>query len=671
MPPEEPWDADAFDEVADANPAEALVGDQPRASTGNAVRDNRGQVVSADSITGGVHYHEYREFLGEAATRKLRHAAELGPDRIKDILAAFCPSDTRKYTAFTQELARHRMGLVTGEPGRGRTTTAIHALATLCPHEPVDEVIADLDVDDAGLADITLSSERPRFMDLSDLREPSASQRAAVRTFVEKVRASGTLLVVVCRSDSWERELAACRARLRIDAPARAVDVFFQSLARLYGADLARRWAADRRVEAALSGVGPARAVRLAEDVQRTRPPHAPLAEEDHTAWIERALKEFADTADTLPGWSSGDGENEFPRVLTQAVALLEGASSDTVIHHAHGLAERWGVSPMRPTPISGSGFTEYLGGIGAHVTGDRVHFHRPGHGDDALDHLWREHPDARASFQEWAWKTAPLLSREERIDVARRWLTLARRYRDPGPLETLLDRWSASPALQPAAVPAIAEAAVTRELGSWIRHRLYRIASSRRPTPRDRMVLEVCRIYGKIQPKTALTRLRHLANRAEDSWEEDLLCALADIAAEPGNLAVVLDALPRWVDGGGRRSTLAARLLLRLLEVEGPKGSPVLSALRRGALEPAPVSAAWCAVHLSAVRPGAVLWAWLGALSDQRRADGPVPASLLGAAAGDPGFADTLRRCARRWSCAHTRTSPAVEELRRALDPS
>ncbi|OOC54294.1 MULTISPECIES: hypothetical protein [Nocardiopsis] len=673
MTPEEPWDADAYADAADGTPPETRGNDRSGPSAGNTVQDNQGQVVSADSINGGVHqYHQYREFLGEAATRRLRHAAELGPDRVREILATFCPSDARKYTAFTEELARHRLGLVTGEPGRGRTSAAIHALATLRPGEPVDEVIADADVADAGLAGITLSSERPRFMDLSDLRGPGAEQRAAVRKLVEKVRASGALLIVICRSGPWEQELAACRARLRVDAPAHAVDVFRHVMGGLYGVDRARRWAADPRVAAALSGAGPDSAVRLARDAERTSSPHAPLAEEDHTAWIERALKEFTDAADVLPGWfphDRDDRENEFLRVLTQAVALLEGAPSPTVVHHAHGLAERWGVSPMRPTPISGGGFTEYLSGIGAHLHQDRVRFHRPGHGDDALGHLWREHPDARASFQEWACAATPALSRGERVEVARRWLTLARRYRDPAPLETLLDQWSASPTLQPAAVPAIAEAAVTRELGAPIRNRLYRIASSRKPTPRDRMVLEVCRVYGRIQPKTALTRLRHLAGKAQEAWKEDLLRALEDIAAEPGNLPVVLDAVSEWVDGDGRRSTLAARALLRLLEAQAPEDFRVLNGLRRGALEPGTVSAAWCAVHLSAVRPDPVLWSWLDALAVQRRTDGPVPASLLGAASRNPGFADTLGRCARRWSHAHTRTSPAVEELRCALD--
>ncbi|WP_159944390.1 MULTISPECIES: hypothetical protein [unclassified Nocardiopsis] len=205
-------------------------------------------------------------------------------------------------------------------------------------------------------------------------------------------------------------------------------------------------------MEEALAAAEPARAVRLAREVEHTRPPHVPLAEEDRTAWIERALKELDQTADTLPGWSAEDpdsGEDEFTRVLIQVVALLEGASTVTVVHHAQALAEHWGVAPMRPTPVSGDGFTGRLRGIGAGAREDRVRFHRSGHGAAALDHLWREHSDARGSFQEWAHAAAPALSRRERAGVARHWVALALRHRDPAPVETLLYRWSSPPALK------------------------------------------------------------------------------------------------------------------------------------------------------------------------------------------------------------------------------
>lgn len=656
--------------------AEGPWGSQSERPAGNSVDHNdRGQVVTADSITGGVHYHEYGEFLGEAATHRLRHAAGLGSDRVKDILATFCPSDTRKYTAFTGELAQHRLGLITGEPGRGRTHTAVHALATLSRDVSVDEVVTDPDASDVGLAGFSPDSGHPRFLDLTDLPDPSAYQRAGVRALVEKIRASGVLLVVVCRPGLWEQELAACRARLRIDSPARAEDVLRRAMTRLHGPEHAQRWAADPRVVVALSGAGPARAAELAREAERTRPPHTPLAEEDHAAWIERALKEFAEADDTLPGWSAadqGDGQNGFPRVLIQAVALLEGAPSDTVVHHAHRLAEVWKVPPMCSTPISGQGLTEYLSAIGAHVQDDRVRFHRPGQGMDALDHLWREHPDARASFQQWAFGAVSALSRKERVDAARRWLALARRHRDPAPVETLLYQWSARPALRWAAVSAIAEAAVTPELGAAVRSRLYRIATSPQVTPRDRMVLQVCRIYGRIQPGTALTRLHHIASKAPEEWTPVLITALDEIAAEPGNLALVLESLPAWTGGQGRARAVAAQVLLRVLDGSS-NASDALDGLLRGAMGTALVSAAWAAALPCGAEVERVLWSWLDALAELVRGDGAaasrVTDCLMLAAQRSPGFAGVLGRCTRRWIHAHTRTSPAVDGLRRALD--
>ncbi|WP_159944389.1 hypothetical protein [Nocardiopsis sp. FR6] len=221
-----------------------------------------------------------------------------------------------------------------------------------------------------------------------------------------------------------------------------------------------------------------------------------------------------------------------------------------------------------------------------------------------------------------------------------------------------------------------MAEAAVTHELGAAVRSQLYRVAASPRLTPRDRMVLEVCRVYGRVQPGTALTRLRHIADKAPGEWAENLVRALAEIASEPGNLALVLvlvlvlvlERVSGWADGGGGSADVAAAALLRLLH--GDQDMPDVPAeLERGGLAPEPVASAWAASSRSghAVRP--VLWSWLDALARHGRGDGAAATSLLGAAARDPGLADELGRCARRWSYAHTRASPAVEALRRSLD--
>ncbi|WP_051415607.1 hypothetical protein [Nocardiopsis sp. CNT312] len=639
---------------------------ETRPAANHVGHNGHGRLVQAETVHGGVHFHESLDSSIESALRRIRHESGLGPDRIRDVLDTFCPSDARKYTVFTEELARHRLGLITGEPGRGRTHTAVHALATLSPGTPVDEVVIDADTADAGLADFTPAPDRPRFLDLSDLPAPGAGQRVAVRTLVERVRVSGALLVLVCRPGPWEQELSACRARLRIDAPVAAADVFRRTMARRYGADRAGRWADTPRVAAALSGAGPERAVRLVREAERTRPPHAPLAEEDHAAWIDRALKDFTDPADVLPGWSRDGEGTEFRRVLTQSVALLEGAPSATVLRHAHRLAEAWGVPPVRPTPVSGDGFSGDLAEIGARVRDDRVRFHRPGHRDDALDHLWREHPDARGPFQEWACGAVRDLPRRERVRVARRWLDLARRHRDPQPVDTLLHRWAASPALRWAAVPVLAEAAVTRELGSAVRSRLYRVAASSKATSQDLMVLEVCRVYGRVQPGTALTRLRHIAGKAPEKWTESLLRALVEIAAEPGNLPRVLETVSGW---SGPGAGIGATALLRLLHGAGGEAPGLQDALERGALRTETVAGAWAASFRAGADVERALWSWFDTLSDRPGTGGPTAAALTDAAVKAPGFAAELRGCARRWSHAHTRTSPAVEELRRTLD--
>lgn len=668
-------------------------------SVGNRIGDNRGQAVSVNTVEGDVHLHErpdYREFLGEAATRRLRHAAGLGAERIRDIRLTFHPADPERYAAFLAELRRHRLGLITGKPGRGRTHTAVHALAETygapsdargaagppggaAAGEVVAEVVADPDAPDAGLAGISVDSATPRYLDLTRLTAPEPSHRAAVRALVEKVLSSGIRFVVIALPGTWDDELVACRARLRLDALPRPLDVFHSAMTRLHTRErFVSLWTREPRVRDVLAGAHVSGAVRFVREVARTAPPDAPEAEEDHRAWIDRALKGFTESGDPLPGWSGGaaarDGgqETEYRRVLIQAVALLEGASSAVVADQTHRLAQEWGVPPVHPTPVSGEGFTRLLRDIDARVNGDRVVFDRGGHGEDALDHLWREHPGARTSFQQWGHGAVADLHKRDRVAVARRWLALARRHRDPGPVLALLHSWGSRFGLMWAAVPAVAEAAVSPELGSEVRSHLYRLATSSQPPARHLMVLEVCRIFGRVQPGMALTRLRHVADRIPDKYLGGLETALREIAEDPDRLQTVLRVLPDWSGTGKGAAAVGTRFLASALRVGGDGGAhdlPELMEQRR--LDPSCVARVWWTVERAHPEAADLLWDWVDALArrqEGRRGYRMTSSSLLGAARSDPSFARALGTAVRRWSVAHTRPSPAVEDLRREL---
>lgn len=667
---------------------------------------NNGQAVNVNRLDGDIYFHErpdYREFLGEAATRRLRHAAGLGSDRIRDVRLTFHPADRYAYERFVRDLARHRLGLIIGEPGNGRTHTAVHALT-----EPelrgvgradqslevvdtgVDEVIIDPDEPDAGLAGITIDSDHPRFVDLSALPAPKSSQRAAVRALVEQARSRGAHLVVIARKGPWEDELLACRARIRAEVPARAEDVFRGAMGRLGQRDSVHLWLGDRRVQQLLASAGPGRAAQFVREAARTRPPRdLPAGEESHTklgrfteqelrAWIDRVFKGFAGIGDPLPGWSgtggrgehgeaSGEEDQEFTRVLIQTVALLQGAPSNTIAEQALRLAGQWGVEPPHPTPVSGDGFTRLLEGIGAEVSYDHVGFVREDHWWAALDHLWCEYPGARASFQEWGHGAAVALPKWGRVAVARRWLRLARHHRDPAPVSALLDHWG-NDGLLWAAAPVVAEAAVSPEIGGAVRSHLYRIVTSSQPPWRYSLALEACRVYGRIQPRTALTRLRHLADRVPEKWTETLSQALLDIARHPGNLPVLLEALLAWLEQEGRSREVATRFLTALLAGEAGMDLPEL--LEEREVSPTLIALVWSAVARSLPEVREPLWDWvttLDRLREQRRG-GAVLDCLCTAAGSDPYFGELLDSVARRWSVSHTRASSAVKDLRRLV---
>lgn len=667
----------------------------PPAGFHNRIETNHGQAVNVGHLNGDVNLHErpdYREFLGELATRRLRHAARIGADRIRDVRLTFHAVDRRAYETFAQALGRNRPGLIIGEPGNGRTHTAVHALtepafqrsvdsesATGPPDDSVeprvDEVIIDPDEPDAGLAGITLDSDHPRFLDLSGLPEPTRSQSAAVRALVEQAISAGALLVVIIRSGPWEDELLACRARLRLDTPVQAKDVFNTAMGHFGQARFVPLWLRVPGVEEALSS--PERAARLIREVDRARPLHVPedgpghLIEQEHRAWIDRALKGFGTGGGPLPGWSTSsrqeeeEGGAEFRRVLIQTVALLQGAPSDVIAEQSRRLARSWGVETPHPTPVSGDGFSRLLSGIGAEIQYGHVGFSRKDHWWEALDLLWREYPGARTTFQGWGHGAAVALTKRTRVAVARRWLALARHHRDPAPVLSLLGAWGGS-GLMWAAAPAVAEAAVSPEIGAEVRTHLYRIATTSQPDQRYLLAMETCRIYGRVQPRTALTRLRHLADRVPRRWNENLFQALGEITREPGNLRTVLEVLPEWLDGKEQARAIAVRFLTDLLSGEADVDLPELVESRE--TPSGLVARVWWTAGPSLPETPGLLWDWLDTLAGlyEQRRGGVLFDCLATAATMDPGFADTLAGVARRWSVSHTRSCPPVEHLLR-----
>ncbi|WP_049567076.1 hypothetical protein [Nocardiopsis sp. SBT366] len=620
-------------------------------------------MVAAGRIEGGVHYHEH---IGAGITRRLRQTATVGEDRIKEVRNTFCTNDPEGYATFQDELRADGVGVILGRPGSGRVFTAVHALASVRLGVSIEELTVDPKEDDAGVRLINVDSEDSRLLDLTQLPFPSHTQQVALRGLVADVRRAGASLVFVAEPESVEF-LVDLRAQWRIDAPARAVDVFRRAMSRACGDDAARVWLKDEGVRDALEGAEPSRAISLAREARRRRDSFSGQAE-----WIERVLRDHVENSDDLAGWfRNHDLDTEFQRVLLATVALLEGGPRAVIVHHSRGLARTWHVPPLWRTPISGDGLTSHLWEIRAHVREGGIYFNRPQAADEALDYLWREHPETRDLLKEWVPEAVASLDSRYRLEAARRWLRLARRHRDFSPVRMLLEEWGDTAALMWEAIPAVAEAAVSPEFGPQVRLALYNVARSPGVRLRDRTVLEVCRVYGRVQPATALTRLRHIAEKVPAYWDGRLFQALEDIATETENTGIVLESLVEWVDGPrkGRAAVVAGSALCRLLALGDEPGPRVIEALRARELAWESVVSAWCAAASCETEVGRVLWVWLDALSDRRDASDVGFEVLRGAARAHEPFRRSLERWLNRWRHAHPYKAPGIEDLWRIMN--
>ncbi len=635
--------------------------------TRSHMASNRGQAVQAGQVNGGISYHSY--VYSDEVAERVRSALRIDERKIATIRATYVAC--KGYDRFEGDLRQAGVGIVVGEPGTGRGASAIHALAALRPETPIQEEMPDLSERDAGLSSVTVDKDRTYLIDVSHAGDIGRTQQAAVRSFAARVREAGTVLIVIVNPRQWTEEFGEAYAWLEIEEPPPPLEVFHASMRYRTSAADADRWCGNGAVRTALENAEPGRATQLAGLAARDRPEGETLGEDAYRAWVDSVVETFADSAKRLRTWfASRDHADEFQRVLLEAVALLEGAPCPVVLERAHALADRWKIPSVWRTPISGRGLSELLRDFPAEVTGDRIRFTRPELGGAALDHLWREHPHARSGLLEWSRETAEALSVQDKRGLADRWLRLGLRHSDPAPVIELMREWGSTPRLIWSAVPAVAEAAVTVEIGSRVRAELYQIAHSG-GTWRLRMAAEVCGVYGRAQPRSAMVRLRLIAARVPHQWADSIVGIIENIAQEQDNLEAVLEELTTW--GGdsawhGHRRHFAVQGLARLLtRRDGQRGAPVPSIfadLAAGRVTQDTITECWRTLSADPGQTSRAMWAWLDAFETQANLMEPVPASLRAAASSDPELAAMSIRAINRWRLAHGRRVAAIERL-------
>lgn len=579
--------------------------DKSNASAPNTAEDNYGQLVQDAVIYGGLHYYgtasESASF-GAETTRLIREAQRVDPQRIRTIRATFVAPEG--HTTFAAEFVRCRIGVVTGRPNSGRATTAIHTLDA--SGTEVQEVTPEANDRAWRPERLPAEPDRAYLLDLTPLGDDPHSHHPKVREYARRVRNGGGRLIVV--AESWHEDPADGYACLPVQQPD-AEQVFFWHLAHLVSHGEAQRWFVDSDIRGLAHEQSLAGAARVAKQIQRTRESsNASLTEQrkivlgvfknyenDVRSWFKNQEKAHARAEERKYDFRLREEQREqaqrredlrpsdYSRVLIEAVAVLEGCPSDAVLLQVDKLAHMWEVPVQLPSPISGGGLTAMLYEIGARVDADdRIRFRRPGLGDVVLDHLWREYPKARSSLLTWSNEAALYIPPDERRNVAHRWLHLADRQRNPGPISGLLVAWGEDPRLRTTVVPVVAQAAVHGELGPAVRGYLYQQAAQKHGgTSLDITVAQVCGQYGKVEPRTALVRLGWLADRAGPQVATEVHKALETIWEERSCRAAVLRALGDWeADEKERgRARFARRYLDEALRRVDNDGVPLLAA--------------------------------------------------------------------------------------------
>ncbi|GAA4979813.1 hypothetical protein [Actinopolymorpha pittospori] len=395
------------------------------------------------------------------------------------------------------------------------------------------------------------------------------------------------------------------------------------------------------------------------------------------------------------------------------AAALLEGAPSSAVVEAGRLLRHVSGVEPDPAPRLEWPGSVTALGDLRpASFDALTRRFTRLDFGRSVLSHLWSEHPVIRRDLVDWI-DQVPLvwdltgqdlerladrvgematqvaergsIEREASaregariaIDVARRWAGAG-----PGGASTLggsSSRMRSAPggsrqrSRRSVAVRLLAKSATDPAIGQMVRAQMYDWAYDNAATSLKVVVAEVCGSFGVVYPRSAFTRLKHLAATPAPEVRDAVVASVVQLAAHLGPSRVI-DYLLDWFEPPpqARTSALTAILqdaeLLRLLTRAGevrhlvPVGHTVGVANVSAAL----VTDLWGCIldRMSSEDVATLVRAWLGAVeasSPQRRT--ALVERLVQAAESDLRRIAQLLYATRRRSAAPTQ-SDTVDDL-------
>ena len=519
-----------------------------------------------NSVSGGENNGVINQFLIQKL-RDLVAANALDTGTVRRLRSVHVA--TEQSTAATAVLVSRNAVALLGEPGSGRSITGISMFAEL--RVTPQTLVLDPEYVDRKLE---VESGIGYLLHLDEMREHLGPRTSEwISDLAARVGPAGSYLVVRTRTVDWnmlgidERSIAT----VRID-PADAVSVFTSHLRSLTNETVASRWAAHEEIRARLNGAFPPEAVRLASIVHTVRGTGIPEADQ-----LGEVLEVDANWTTTLDQWFRRDKDGHHRALLIATAALGRGTAA-SVYEAARRLGEAIGLDRTPGAVLIGPDMIDLVEAIGAQLHDDRVGFARPAYAEAVLDYVWQRRPQMHPALRNWLAELPGI--GEDEGGAARALIELGIRQHDAPLITNAASNWAGSLGRRGLAVAFLTEAALSEQVGRAVRRKLYDWSRSASVT--DGLHLTVAQVCGgplaSVYPQIALTRLRHLAVRANDVVREAAIEALGVLVCDRRLRNTVLHEIADWMNGEDPRRSVGFRAFVRLAGLRDDDGGIVLA---------------------------------------------------------------------------------------------
>ncbi|MET9759992.1 hypothetical protein ABZ016_13185 [Streptomyces sp. NPDC006372] len=444
-----------------------------------------------------------------------------------------------------------RLAVVAGPPGYGKRTAGIKALWEVSQGQSLElqEIVPDWEK--PGSPDVAELPDEPGTGYLLDVAaEISAWQnRGSVAqqllAYAEKLRFSGSFLVVIADEHGWPEAVSGAVAGAVVRATARpsARRVARMHLEYVHRQPDRLQWLAGTPSDTGLAGKAaqqltdgsrPADAVDLAAKL---------AAAEDSPEGLKNALSAFQEWRTDVRDVFAATEENPDDRALLISALFLNGKDALTVQDGARALLGETPKADVR-TILTGPDLTSRLMAMGAEVTGRTVSLdHKPGYARAVLLHLWQQRADIHPHLLKWLdTVTSPKDAGADRLaDISDLLVELAVAENDIRVVQKVhawIDNGADSPEHRALIARFLTVAAESDTLGAGVRGLLLDSAQETTQAVATVVALVCQGEFAEHYPRQALVRLRHILDRPEkDEAVRTAQKALRDIARRDGQL--------------------------------------------------------------------------------------------------------------------------------------